>query len=94
MGYTIVIIRSPQNLIPIIKAPTLVLQIRVPFRVLFFIRVPYYIGDLERGPNLENSPFVAWGDEWWGGWLARAYGFLGLGFRGLGLAGFRVQNLL
>ena len=28
---------------------------RVPFRVLF-IRVPYYIGDLKRDPNLENYP--------------------------------------
>ena len=27
-----------------------------PFRVLF-IRVPYYIGDLERDPNLENYPY-------------------------------------
>ena len=27
--------------------------IRVPFRVLF-IRVPYYLGDLERDRNLEN----------------------------------------
>ena len=26
---------------------------RVPFRVLF-IRVPYYVGDPERDPNLEN----------------------------------------
>ena len=27
-----------------------------PFHVLL-IRVPYYIGDLERDPNLENYPF-------------------------------------
>ena len=32
-----------------------VLQSRVPFRLLF-IRVPYYIGDLKRDPNLENYP--------------------------------------
>ena len=30
-----------------------VLEIRVPFRVLF-IRVPYYVGDPQKGPNLEN----------------------------------------
>ena len=29
--------------------------IRVPFRVLF-IRAPYYIGDVNRDPNLENYP--------------------------------------
>ena len=27
------------------------------FKVLF-IRVPYYIGDLKRDPNLENYPYV------------------------------------
>ena len=33
-----------------------VFQIRVPFRV-FFIRVPYHIGDLKRDPSLENYPY-------------------------------------
>ena len=32
-----------------------VLYFGAPFRVLF-IRVPYYIGDLKRDPNLENCP--------------------------------------
>ena len=30
---------------------------RVPFRVLF-IRVPNYIGDPKRDPNLENYPYT------------------------------------
>ena len=30
---------------------------RVPFRVLF-IRVPYYIGDLKRDPNIEAYPSI------------------------------------
>ena len=34
------------------------LQIRVPFRV-YFIRMPYYIGDLNRDPSLENYPSSA-----------------------------------
>ena len=33
-----------------------VLQIRIPFK-LPFIRVPHYIGDLKRDPNLENYPY-------------------------------------
>ena len=33
-----------------------VLQLRVPFRVLF-IRVPYYIGDPKRDPNFDNYPY-------------------------------------
>ena len=35
------------------KFMRILLQIRVPFRVLF-IRVPYSLGDLKRDPNLEN----------------------------------------
>ena len=35
-----------------------VLEMRVPFRVLF-IEVPYYFGDLKRGPNLENYPYIS-----------------------------------
>ena len=34
-----------------------VLQIRVPFRVLV-IRVPYYFWDLKRAQNLENYPYI------------------------------------
>ena len=34
-----------------------IFKTRIPFRVLI-IRVPYYIRDLERGPNLENYPCV------------------------------------
>ena len=34
-----------------------VLQIRVPFRVLS-IRVSYYVGDLKRDPNLENYLYI------------------------------------
>ena len=34
----------------------LVLKSRVQFRVLF-IRVPFYIGDLNRTPHLENYPY-------------------------------------
>ena len=34
-----------------------VLQNRVPFRLLFTkVRVPYYFGDPRRDPNLENYP--------------------------------------
>ena len=29
---------------------------RVPFYRVLLIRVPYYIGDLNREPNLENHP--------------------------------------
>ena len=36
-----------------------VLYIRVPLRGSFFIRVPYYIGDLKRDPNIESYPFGA-----------------------------------
>ena len=32
-------------------------KIGSPFRVLFR-RVPYYIGDLNKKPNLENYPFI------------------------------------
>ena len=39
-----------------------VLEIRVPFRVLF-ISLPYYIGDLNRNPNLENYPYEFRGDH-------------------------------
>ena len=35
-----------------------VFNVRVPFKVLF-IRVPCYIGDLERDPNLENYPYCS-----------------------------------
>ena len=35
-----------------------VLENRVSFRVLF-IRVPYYIEDSQRDPNLENYPYGA-----------------------------------
>ena len=34
--------------------------VRVPFRVLC-TRVPYYIGDLKRDPDLENYPSVELG---------------------------------
>ena len=36
-----------------------VFQVRVPFRVLFFIRAPYPLGDPKRDPNLENYPLAA-----------------------------------
>ena len=32
-----------------------------PFWGSFFIRVPFYIGDRKRNPNLENYPFRVWG---------------------------------
>ena len=28
--------------------------------VLFYMRVPYYIGDLKRDPTLENYPYIFW----------------------------------
>ena len=31
-------------------------EIRFPFRVLYFMRAPYYIGDLQRHLALENYP--------------------------------------
>ena len=36
-----------------------VFKMRVPFRVVI-IRVPYYIGDLKRDPNLESYPYSSY----------------------------------
>ena len=32
--------------------------------MVHFIRVPYYIGDLKRGPNLENYPCAVAANSW------------------------------
>ena len=45
-----------QELVLVPQTIWVVIKIRVPFRVLF-IRVPYYIGDQKRDPNLENYPY-------------------------------------
>ena len=52
------------------------LKIRVPFWVPC-IRVPYYVGDLKRDPNLSNSPYVGVSGFWiW----SSGFGVWGLGF--------------
>ena len=65
------------------------LKIRVPFWVPF-IRVPYYVGDLNRDPNLSNYPYVGVSGFWiWSSGFGVWGSKLGFGVSDLGFGAFQ-----